>query len=231
MGQALTRRAAMALGGALCATVTAKRTFALSGAAPPVARFGLTSVVVKENLAFFSDWAAYLERRLGRPVVFVQRRSYHEVMELLERGDVQFAWICGYPYSRPRSPEYLDLLAVPLWNGAPLYQSYIIGRADGDMASLEDLRGRIFAYSDPDSNSGYLVPRQLLAEKSRDFFRRAYRPDFSLRPRIFRSPVFGLGRAGCKKEHMVAAIQLIKEKLSSRRHATSSFHGKGIVFR
>lgn len=118
----------------------------------------------RENLGFFSEWATYLADRLDRPVTFVQRRSYSEIMDLLESGDVQFAWICGYPYIRRRDPEFLSLLAVPVWRGAPLYQSYIIEAATPRRATsaLTDLQGRVFAYSDPDSNSGYLVPRDML---------------------------------------------------------------------
>lgn len=163
MIQTLTRRRLLATSVSAIAAGVAwpVRSRATEGDMP--VRFGLTSVVVRENLAFFADWAAYLEARLGRPVDFVQRRSYREVMELLESGDVQFAWICGYPYARQRSPEYLDLLAVPLWKGAPVYQSYVIVGRDSPVTHLADLRGSVFAYSDPDSNSGYLVPRHMLA--------------------------------------------------------------------
>lgn len=126
-------------------------------------QFGLTAVVVRENIAFFERWGRYLSERLGRPVIFVRRRSYREIMELLETGELDFAWICGYPFVRRREPEYLDLVAVPIFEGAPLYRSYVIVHRDSTIRSLEDLKGKVFAYSDPDSNSGYLVPRATLA--------------------------------------------------------------------
>lgn len=129
-------------------------------------RFGLTSVVVRENLDFFRRWAGYLEARLDRPVEFVQRRSYREVMQLLEGGEIDFSWICGYPYVMAREAGYLDLLAVPEYQGAPYYRSYIIVHRDSPFSGLRDLRGRVFAYSDPDSNSGYLVPREMLARQT-----------------------------------------------------------------
>lgn len=160
----LTRRTVLAsLSGAVASTMILWDGSAGASTAEPL-RIGLTSVVVRENLGFFTEWAAYLEERLERPVTFVQRRSYSEIMDLLKSSDVHFAWICGYPYARHRDPEYLELLVVPLWNGAPLYQSYIITSADApDLQTLADLRGGVFAYSDPDSNSGYLVPRDMLA--------------------------------------------------------------------
>lgn len=143
---------------------------------PPV-RFGLTAVVVQENLQLYDRWAAYLGEQIGRPVQFVQARSYREIMGLLEAGGLDFAWICGYPFVQKRDPDYLELLAVPVFEGAPLYRSYIIAHRDSSIASLADLEGRVFAFSDPDSNSGYLVPQAMLAQRGhrpQSFFRLSF---------------------------------------------------------
>ncbi len=131
--------------------------------APPV-RFGLTAVIVQENVAFFERWAAYLQRRINRPIQFVQRRSYREIMELIETGELDFAWVCGYPYVRQRAAHKVELLAVPIFGGRPTYRSYVIVNADSGHRSVRDLQGGVFAYSDPDSNSGYLAPRAMLQQ-------------------------------------------------------------------
>jgi phosphonate transport system substrate-binding protein len=54
------------------------------------------------------------------------------------------------------------LVAVPVWKGRPLYQSYVIAGADGPQ-TLADLRGTVHAFSDPDSNSGWLCTAHRLA--------------------------------------------------------------------
>lgn len=131
-------------------------------------RFGLTAVVVRENLQFFDRWADYLGRRIGHSVRFVQRRTYAEISDLLATNEIQLAWICGYPYVRTRDPEYLDLVVVPVFRGSPLYRSYIIVHRDSPAQAVKDLAGKVFAYSDPDSNSGYLVPRSILARQGLD---------------------------------------------------------------
>lgn len=51
------------------------------------------AVVVRENLKSFNLFGEYLTLRLGRPVTFVQRRSYADIMELLRRGELEAAWI------------------------------------------------------------------------------------------------------------------------------------------
>lgn len=156
MATGMSRRVALAMMGSLPLAMTAR-------ADDRVVRFGLTAVVVRENLGFFDRWRRYLEQRLERPVRFVQRRSYREIMELLATGEIDFAWICGYPYVRRRDPEYLDLMAIPVFDGEPRYLSYIIAHRDSSYQSIADFGGKVFAYSDPDSNSGYLVPRSMLS--------------------------------------------------------------------
>jgi len=146
---------------------------AVSGRAP--LRFGLTPVILDDRIGFLRQWGTWLETHLGRPVIFVQRARYREIMDLLLRGGLDLAWICGYPYVQHQTD--LSLIAVPRFQGQPLYRSYIIVAADAPYESLEDLKGRLFAWSDPDSNSGYLFPRYRLTQMGEDpdqYFRRAF---------------------------------------------------------
>ncbi|MCH5367586.1 PhnD/SsuA/transferrin family substrate-binding protein, partial [Escherichia fergusonii] len=59
----------------------------------------------------------------------------------------------------------------------PLYQSYLIVDRDRKANDLADLKGDIHAFSDPDSNSGFLVTRAALAERAlrpESFFTKAF---------------------------------------------------------
>jgi phosphonate transport system substrate-binding protein len=144
-------------GAAALAALTAVPARAASGAV----RIGLTPVFLDDQVGFLLRWRTWLEERLERPVMFVQRSTYRETVDLVLGGKLDFAWICGYPYVMHR--RHLRLCAVPLWRGRPYYQSYIIVPADDARTrSIYDLRGKVFAYSDPDSNSGCLFPRYLL---------------------------------------------------------------------
>jgi phosphonate transport system substrate-binding protein len=124
-------------------------------------RFGLTPVFLSNDLELLGHLRAYLEAKLGGPVELVSRRTYQEITALLVSGQVNAAWICGYPFVQFR--EQLELVATPSWQGAPLYRSYLI-TATGRNVGWEGLRGDIHAFSDPDSNSGFLVTAALLAE-------------------------------------------------------------------
>jgi len=124
-------------------------------------QIGLTPVFLDDRVAFLRKWQSYLEGRLARPVRFVQRQTYREVTELVVDGSIDVAWLCGFPYVR--FSEQLRLLAVPLYSGQPLYQSYlIVPSSDTSTLSIAALQDKVFAYSDPDSNSGFLAPRVTL---------------------------------------------------------------------
>ncbi len=133
--------------------------------AKPAIRIGLTPVFLDDQSAFLNTWRIYLERHLARPVEFTQRGSYREILELLRDGKLDFAWLCGYPYVRNKN--HIRLVAIPLYRGEPLYHSYlIVPSSDTKTLSLAGLSGKVFAFSDPDSNSGHLYPEYLLAQKN-----------------------------------------------------------------
>lgn len=151
-------------------------TYAEESSVKPPIRIGLTPVFLDDQASFINTWRDYIERRMGRPVAFVQRGSYREIAEMLIVGELDFAWLSGYSYVHNK--EYLRLVAVPLYKGEPLYRSYlIVPSSDKQTHSLKDLRGKIFAFSDPDSNSGYLYLEFLLAkqgDKSFSYFSKSF---------------------------------------------------------
>jgi len=154
----------------------AQTTLSAEGAPARPLRFGTTAVILEDQVAILRSWKGYLEERIGRPVRFVHRGSYQEINELLSKDQLDFAWVCGYPYVRNRS--FMRLLAIPLYEGRPLYQSYlIVPKSDTTTRSFRDLKGKIFAYSDPNSNSGFLVPQYelvRLGENPATFFQKSF---------------------------------------------------------
>lgn len=191
--QVLTRRSAIALAGAAATSALLSRGPAL--AQEDTFKFGLTPVFLSNDLELLAVLRAYLTEQIGEPVELVSRRTYQEITALLVAGQLHAAWICGYPYVQFRSE--LDLVATPSWHGKPLYQSYLIVAADRQADSWQDLRGDVHAFSDPDSNSGFLVTRALLAEnglKPETFFSRSF---YTYGHRnVIRAVASGLARSG-----------------------------------
>lgn len=169
----ISRRKLMLVGGATA--VAGPHTWA----APSTVRIGLTPVFLDNDAAVIANLRRALSEALNTTIALEQRRTYAEVTALLLEGAVDAAWLCGFPYLQHR--QTLALMAVPLWQGKPLYQSYLIVGAHDPARSLADLAGGTHAFSDPDSNSGYLVTASDLA-------RMGQRPD-----RFFRRSIFTYG--------------------------------------
>jgi phosphonate transport system substrate-binding protein len=173
-------------------------------------RIGLTAVILADQAAFLTRWADYLGARMGLPVVFVARESYQNILDLLFSDQLDAAWICGYPYILHQSK--LQLLATPLFNGKPLYQSYLIGHQDRptELSGWGDLKQKVLAYSDPLSNSGWLVAQaQLRAvgltarDLRRAFFAHGHR-------NVAEAVASGLAQAGCIDGYVWDTMQLQK---------------------
>ena len=139
-------------------------------------RFAMTPAFLHDQHALLADWRVYLETRMKRPVEFIQRDRYRDTMDLLQQQKVEFAWICDYPYVMLK--KEVRLMAVAVNEGKPTYRSYLIVPArDMQTRSVMDLKGGIFAFADPYSNTGYLVPRFEIKRAGADpatFFTRTF---------------------------------------------------------
>ncbi len=183
-----------------------------------VLRVGLTPVFLDNQVAFLNLWRNYLQQRLQREVQFVQRGSYRDVVALLQQGQLDFAWLCGYPFVRNR--RSMKLLAVPLYQGRPQYQSYLIVPAgDTKSNSILDLRGKVFAYSDPDSNSGWLYPVHSLLrlrESPATFFAKTF---FTWGHRkVVDAVAVGLAQGGAVDGYVWDTLALLHPDLTARTH-------------
>ena len=131
-----------------------------SGAAEAVS-IGLNPLFLDSDIQLLSLLQSYLAAQLGRPVQLIKRRTYQEITALLLSGQLDAAWVCDDPYVQHE--DQLELLAVPLYRHEPLYQTYVIVSEGSKAQSFDDIRGTVHAFSDPDSTSGFLVTRHLLA--------------------------------------------------------------------
>jgi phosphonate transport system substrate-binding protein len=206
------RRAVVFGAAALAAPLVAARSFA-AGDAP--FRFALTPVFLDNDAAIISALHDALAAGMGQDIDLIQRRTYQEISGVLLDGSVDAAWTCGYPYLQHQAD--LALIGVPVWRGQPLYQSYLIVGADDAAMSLADLRGGTHAFSDPDSNSGFLVTASDLAragDAPESFFSRVI---FTYGHRnVVRSVAGGLTRSGSVDGYVWEALSLTEPDLTGR---------------
>ncbi len=104
----------------------------------------------------------YLGARLNRPTELVQRRTYAEINDLVQNGYVDVAFVCTSAYVDGHEKFGMELLAAPQVNGVVIYNSLLIVPRASTAQSMNELRGKVFAFTDPISNTGRVYPTYLV---------------------------------------------------------------------
>jgi phosphonate transport system substrate-binding protein len=99
---------------------------------------------------------------VARPVSIVLRNTYAEIIRDLERGDADVGILNAFSYVEIASRAGLTPLARRVRAGRDTYQSYLIVRGNAGISRYEELRGKIIAFPDSHSTTGYLMPRLML---------------------------------------------------------------------
>jgi phosphonate transport system substrate-binding protein len=104
---------------------------------------------------------AKVEAELGVPVKLFTPADYDGVIQGLLGGTLDYAWLgaSGYAKTYLTNPEAVDVvLTKENLDGTTGYYSIGFARKDSGITSMDDAKGRSFAFADPNSTSGYLVP-------------------------------------------------------------------------
>lgn len=127
----------------------------------------------KDTFTYYRQLMEYIGSGLGRKVQLIQRKTYGEINKLLGKGRIDIAFICSGPYVTGKEKYGFDLLAIPEVQKNTFYQSYLIVNTSSSFRQLKDLKGHLFAFTDPESNTGKMVPTYWLSqmgEEPKDFF-------------------------------------------------------------
>jgi phosphonate transport system substrate-binding protein len=122
----------------------------------------------QDRLANQECFRAALEETLGVPVKLFTPADYDGVIQGLLGGSLDYAWLGASAYAKIylTDPEAVEVkLTKQNVDGSTGYYSIGIARADSGITDIPSAAGRSFAFADPNSTSGYLVPgAQMLNE-------------------------------------------------------------------
>jgi phosphonate transport system substrate-binding protein len=135
----------------------------------PVLKVAVSAMVSpRDTFESYAGYVDYLARELDMESELIVRKTYEEVNELVENGEVDVAFICTGAYVNEGSADRMDLLVSPIVRGQQYYFSDIIVPLASTADSLAALEGARFAYVDPLSNTGRNAPRRLLEKRGVD---------------------------------------------------------------
>ncbi len=115
----------------------------------------------------------YLEEQTGAHFEMVVFPTYDDFIKEVESGYVDFAASSGAAFLRLRAENApIRYLVTSLrQQGATqgdFYTGYIVVRKDSGITDFSQLRGKKFAFTEPDSSSGYKMPVAYMARQGLD---------------------------------------------------------------
>lgn len=125
----------------------------------------------QDRLASNECYRAKIEAALGVPVKVFTPADYDGVIQGLLGGTLDMAWLGASAYAKIQltDPEAVEVkLTKQNTNGSTGYYSIGFARKDSGITSIEDAKGKVFAFAEPNSTSGYLVPGAELTAKYGD---------------------------------------------------------------
>jgi phosphonate transport system substrate-binding protein len=115
-----------------------------------------------DRLGRFDGLRRLLEETFRVPVRLMPASDYAGVMQALSARQIEFAGLGPSIYAA----AWIDtnggiepILTSEQVDGSTSYVSVMLVRADSGITNLDQMRGRSLAWADPNSASGYLIPR------------------------------------------------------------------------
>ena len=158
---------------ALAAGLALSLSCALSQAADVLRVSAIPDEAPTELQRKFKPLSAYLEQQLGMKVEFVPVSDYAAVVEALASDRLDMAWLGGFTFVQTRLKTGNAIPLVQREQDEKFTSKYIT--ANPAVKSLQDLKGKTFAFGSVSSTSGSLMPRFFMLKdgiKPEEFFSR-----------------------------------------------------------
>jgi phosphonate transport system substrate-binding protein len=141
-----------ALGLAFATSVTAD--------AADVLRFGvgLYQPDKEKNDATYRPLAEYIGKQLGREVKLYTVDTWEGLAKSLANGETDIALMGPWGYVLANHVAGAQAVATILYDGKPEYFAIMVTHPKSGIKSIQDLKGKTFAFGDKGSTSGYLIP-------------------------------------------------------------------------
>lgn len=150
-----------------------KHLFAILCASTALAGFAQAQEITEFNIGILGGenaqdrmtsnecYRAKIEEAMGVPVKVFTPADYDGVVQGLLGGTLDMAWLGASAYAKTylTDPEAVEaVLTKQNSDGSTGYYSIAFARKDSGITKIEDAKGKVFAFAEPNSTSGYLVP-------------------------------------------------------------------------
>lgn len=125
-----------------------------------VLRFGvgLYQPDKEKNDATYRPLAEYIGKQLGREVKLYTVDTWEGLAKSLANGETDVALMGPWGYVLANHVAGAQAVATILYDGKPEYFAIMVTHPKSGIKSIQDLKGKTFAFGDKGSTSGYLIP-------------------------------------------------------------------------
>ena len=128
----------------------------------PIVMSFVPSGDTQEIIASGDKLAQMIQDKTGLVIKANVGTDFAAVREAMGAGKAHIGWLNTFNYVLAHEKYGVDVALVTVRYGSTSYKGQIIVRADSGIKNLEDLKGKVMCWVDPNSTSGYIVPRILL---------------------------------------------------------------------
>lgn len=128
----------------------------------PVIMSFVPSGDTQEIVASGDELAEMISERTGLEIQANVGTDFAAVREAMGAGQAHIGWLNTFNYVLANEKYGVDVALVTERFGSTTYTGQLNVRADSGIESLEDLRGKTVCWVDPNSTSGYIIPRIML---------------------------------------------------------------------
>ena len=131
----------------------------------PIKMYFVPSMEAGKIVTSGQEIADYLTKETGYHFKVAVPTSYAAVIEALGTNETDIAWLATFAYILANEKFGAEVALTTVRKGLEKYRGQFIARSNSDINSLEDIDGKIIAYTDAASASGFIYPSALLAQK------------------------------------------------------------------
>ena len=131
----------------------------------PIKMYFVPSMEAGKIVTSGREIAEYLHEKTGYFFKVAVPTSYASVIEAIGTKETDIAWLATFAYILANEKFGAEVALTTVRNGLEKYKGQFVALAESGIEDLNDIEGKVIAYTDAASASGYIYPSAILSKK------------------------------------------------------------------